>query len=288
MNTRYLIPLLLLLIGVAGCEDTPPTTYVPQYVLQGYLIVDDPVQGIRITLTQPTTEIYQYRKSAIEDAEVDLIAGDRRMRLVYYPDSLVGEYRYPDTTVRIEPNTTYNIEVRLADGALVTAATTTPGRVSWTKAPRDTIQYPPSDTVRPPDSLSLAWTPVPGNEEYMISIRSLDTLRYGRYLTPPTSERNTRIVRPFEENAPDYKDVTRWAFLQGTRTPLVWAAFKWYGMQEVTVYAADKNFLDWFKMTQWGQNVQYDSRLGSVKGGVGVFGSASVARKTLFVLKKKV
>ncbi len=287
MKTSILSLVALALLALVGCEDTPPTTYVPQYVLQGYLTVDEPIQGIKVTLTQPTTEVYQYRNSAVTDAQVDILVDGQRLHLLYRPDSLVGEYYYPDTTVRVQPGTVYGIEIHAADGAVVTAETKTPSRIAWTKPPRDTIQYPPSDTVRPPDSLSLSWSAAPETEEYLISVRSLDTVQYGRYLRPPTREPNVRIARPFEENAPDYKDVTRWGFLQGTRTPLVWAAFKWYGLQEVTVYAPDPNFLDWFKMTQFAQNPQYDTRLGSVKGGVGVFASAAIARKRVFVLKKR-
>lgn len=285
IRTLALIPLAALLFF--GCEDMPPTTYVPQYVLEGYLIVDDPINNISVTLTQPTTESFNYAGSAIKDAQVDLITGDRKLHLVYRPDSSVGTYWYPDSSVVVQPNTRYRIEVRTTDGALITGETVTPGRITWTQEPKDTIYYPPSDTVRPPDSLSLAWTAVPGNEEYLVSIRVLDTVGYGKYLTPPTQEKNVRIDRPFEDQAPDYRDVTRWGYLQGTRTPITWAAFKWYGLHEVSLYAPDQNFLDWFKLTQFGQNVQYDSRLGSVQGGVGVFASASVARKRVFVIKKR-
>lgn len=287
MNRTILSLLAFTLIALVGCEDAPPTSYVPQYVLEAYLIVDEPVAGIHLTLSQPTTEIYSYPKSAVKDAQIDLINGDQRLHLQYRPDSAVGEYYYPDTTVVIKPNTTYNVEVRTSDGSLLTGQTTTPGRIQWVKAPKDTIYYPKSDTVRPPDSLGLAWSAVPNVQEFLVSVRSLDTLNYGKYLAPPTNERNVRIDRANEDQAPDYNDVSRWGFLQGTTTPITWAVFKWYGLQEVSLYAPDQNFLNWFKMTVFGQNVQYDSRLGSVKGGVGVFASASVARKRIFVIKKR-
>lgn len=288
--TRYTLPALLVIAAVlTGCEDAPPNAYTPQYVVEGYMIVDQPIAGIRLTLSQSVTDTFRTKGGIVTDADVRISDGSQTFLLVYRspsPDSL-GSYMLPDTTVKVAPNTLYTLDIRTADGKVITAKTATPGRVVWTKAPKDTVSIPPKSDptyLKPPDSLGLGWTDVAGVPEYLISVRALDTLEYGKYLPAPIEKANRRIDPELDDQFPRYNDLSRWGFLAGLSTPIVWSAFKWYGPQEVSIWAADDNMIKWFKMTYWAGNPQYDPLLGNVRGdGIGVFASASVARKTMFV-----
>jgi len=65
----------------------------------------------------------------------------------------------------------------------------------------------------------------------------------------------------------------------------VWSAFKWFGLHEVAVMAADWNLVRWYL-----QNVGVNAvnpLLGSVEGGIGVVGSAYAIRDTFFLLKNQ-
>jgi hypothetical protein len=151
------------------------------------------------------------------------------------------------------------------------------------------LQYPQDTTqLFSPDSLRIAWTP--GNSpEYIIRVTALDTLGYGSYLSPPTGEINERTNNlPFEDPGdPQFYTRIRWGFIQVSQAPTVWAAFRWYGKNEVAILAADKPLLDWFKATQWGgRSVEYRDQYSNVQGGLGVFGSASVAAKEVFLQKR--
>lgn len=281
---------LLGLLVFAGCEDPIPTDYIEEYVLTGYLFVDEPVQHIQLTRTLAPLDSFVYSDAAITDAQIRIWTDQDTFDLVYNQpdvDTTVGFYSYPDRTTLVEPGVTYHIEARLPDGAVLTSQTTTPERIAWVQAPKDTLQYP-IDTLKlpSPDSLKLIWTKVPGVTEYLISTKCLDTLEYGQYLTPATAEKNRRIERFFEENAPRYNDILRWGFLQNTEVRTVWVAFKWFGLHEVTVYAPDPAMLEWYKQLQFGGN-QYQSLLSNVEGGLGVFGSASLVRQTTFMLKNQ-
>jgi hypothetical protein len=68
---------------------------------------------------------------------------------------------------------------------------------------------------------------------------------------------------------------------------VVWPAFKWFGPQEVTIYAPEGSFVKWFKLTHFGGNGQYDPLLGNVSGGLGVFTSASLASQKVLLLKNQ-
>jgi hypothetical protein len=286
MKKPLILITLLGLMVLIGCGDPAPTEFIPQNVVQGFIIVGEPIRGIQVMKSQSVADTFRYANSGITDANVTLTSNGRVFQLQYRPNS-VGEYFYPDTAELVQPNTPYELKVTLADGTVMTGATKTPGQVNWIQAPKDTVQYPHEDSLSVvlPDSMKLLWTAVPGVGEYPISVRCLDTVEYGKYLGSEMPGKNVRIDREIDKNTPDYKDVSRWGFLQGTSSPISWLAFKWYGLHEVSIWAADDNFMKWFKFTLFGSNQQYESRLGSIKGGTGVFASASVARQRVFLLK---
>lgn len=288
INPSALLAVIIAASLVAGCEDAAPTEYIPETVVEAYLIVGEPVSGIRVMRSQAVLDTFRFRNSAIADADVILFAGDRQMQLAYRANDGVGEYYLPDTSYRVEPTTNYRLVVTTKDGVVVTGETRTPVQIAWVVPPKAVMQYPlDSLNLDPPDSLRLSWTGAPGVSEYLISVRSLDTLGYGTYLNPPTDERNRRIERFFEKNSPKYDDVARIGFIQATGTPISWFAFKWFGRQEVTVFASDAAFVNWYKMTSWQNPASYEPLLGSVKGGLGVVASASVVRADVFILKNQ-
>jgi hypothetical protein len=52
----------MLALVAAGCEDAPPTDYVPEYVVQSYLLVDEPIQGVVLSRSQPVTDTFRVDK----------------------------------------------------------------------------------------------------------------------------------------------------------------------------------------------------------------------------------
>lgn len=139
----------------AGCEDLPPNSYKPEVVVEGYLIVDRPIEGIRINISQAVTDTFRSERGAVADAAVEIKSGERVFPLVYRVVDGKGEYHYPDTTVLVEPTTRYDLNIRLADGSLVTGTTTTPGRIDWIKRPDSVLSYPKDTINLTSDSLRI-------------------------------------------------------------------------------------------------------------------------------------
>lgn len=279
--------LAVLLIILASCSDDVPTGYTSEYVVEGYLFVNQPIKGIIISRSLPTTDTFKFENSIVKDATVEITGGGETYQLVFRTTARGGEYFLPDTTKLIKEKTTYDLKVTTKDGRSMTATTITPQHIDWLpgKAPKLVYQYP-ADTINLPthDSLLIEWSKSEAIDEYLISIQALDTLEYGKYLNPPTAELNRRMERFYDQpGTPQYIETTQYGFLQATSSKVVWNAFRWFGKHTVTVYAADDNFNRWFK-SRWTGN-QYDPKLGSIKGGIGVFGSASVASQTFFLLK---
>lgn len=282
--------IVMMVFAVTACEDQPPTEYVPRPFLEAYLLVGEPIDNITVAVSQPLTEPFDYSRMMVADAEVVVTANGVEYPLTYTEQGGIGHYRFRDTTYLVQPETRYGIHVRMRDGSVMSAETTTPQRIDWITPPRDVLQYPQDTTVLvSPDSLRISWSA--GNTaEYIIRVKVLDTLGYGIYLDPATSESNERTNNLMFEDpeSPAFYSTARWGFIQTSQAPTVWAAFRWFGRNEVAILAADKALLDWFKSTQWGgASVEYRAEYSNVKGGIGVFGSAAVISRELFLLKRK-
>ncbi len=285
MKKTTVFILALLAAGFLGaCEDPVPNDYVPQIYAQAFFLVDNPIENIIVAKTQPVADSFDFDKSLIRDASLEVFENGEKL-----PGSFVfvngRGYRYSDSNYLTKPNATYELKIALKDGAIVYGKTKTPGRIKWVVPPKKKIYYP-KDTLNLPfvDSLTIEWSPVKGVEFYLLAIDCLDTLEYGKYLVPPSDEKNRRIFKPWAEEY-FYKERKTWTFLPNVRTPVVWGIFKWYGLHQIEVMAPDENMLNWAK--QYFIEYQYNPMFSSVSGGIGVVGSAAVVRDTFFLVKNR-
>ena len=283
-----MIPMLLLLVALlAGCDGTTSSEYLPQYVVQGVLIVGEPIEEITVSRSQSITDTFRLSASAVRDARVAIEVDGATLDLVYRADTALGEYRHPDSTLLVQPEKVYRLRVTLADGTVMTGETLTPKQIAWIHQPSDTVRFPADTVTFPPsDSLRLQWTTIDAAGQYMISLRTLDTLGYGKYLRPPTAEQNRRTPRLFGRPPGSSTNLLRWNLAPASNFIAPWTSFRWFGGHEVTVFAPDYNFFNWFRLTNLQQQRQYNTILGSINNGLGVFGSASVLKKEVFVLKR--
>lgn len=287
-----MVTLALAALGLfaAGCEDTPPNSYLEEYVVQGVLVVDKPLQGIIIQRALPTTDTFSMKNAIVKNADVRITDEAGREFVLQFREggSFFGDYAFADTAVIVQPNTEYSLKIRTPDGKIMTGKTRTPNRFSWISPPKATLQFPLDTLEMPsPDSLKLRWTAGAGVHQYLIRLTCLDTLGYGKYLTPETAELNRRRKRPFErENDPNYYSITEYGFLQTNEVNTVWNAFKWYGKFSIVIMAADANTINWFKLYFQSGN-QYIPHQGSITGGAGMFGSAAEVEQETFILKNQ-
>lgn len=276
---KYLFGLALCLHF--GCEDPVPTDYIPQYYVEAFLIVDHPIDLIRIQRTQPITDSFKLSNTLVKDAVVKIFVDDRALLLNYRDTGNVDfrGYYYPDTSYKVEPNKVYKLEVTTADGIKITGITQTPERFQWISPPPDTLIFP-TDTINFKDKslVKIKWTTVKNMLYYLIVAHCLDTLEYGKYLNPPLDIKNRRIYNP---NPTKDADVTNWDAIPNTEYTIFWLLFKWYGKHKIYIYAPDFNFLRW--VLQHFRDSQINPLLSSVDGAIGVFGSASKISSDLFL-----
>jgi hypothetical protein len=285
-NLTFKISLLLLSLSVLFinyCEDPVPTDFKEEIIVEAYLLVGQPIENILIRRTIPISDSIEYAKSIIRDAKVKIIGNNREFNLTIDNDTTLGYY-FSDKTYLVKENTKYNLEIEFADGSIVKAETTTPLPTEWIKKSNGTLQYP-LDSIKLPASDTIAWIPIDGQSFYMLSVKCLDTLEYGKYLTPPTEEKNRRPFRPFGGNN-EIKELTNFAFIPNTKTTVVWNTFRFFGKHEVAIYTVDWNMTRWFIQVQASRD--YSPLLGSIEGkAIGVFGSAAGIKDTFMLLKNQ-
>ncbi len=270
---------------VVSCGDPVPTDYQEELVVEGFVFVGEPIRDIRVLRTLPITDTFRFVNASIRDALVRITADGVPLGVEFVSDSLGGTYRVRDQQYRAVAGVTYAIEVT-AVGKTITGSTTTPDTLVWVKEPKDTLQYPGRlfELTRN-DSLEVAWTAVPGVGQYVVAVECVDTLGYGEYLSPMTTDSNRRLRDQdrFDDGTLIASERVRFGFSILTRAPTVWSVFKWFGRQEIRVYAGDQAFQEWFRMVGFGRRSTYDYRLSNIKGGLGTWASASLIRKATFL-----
>lgn len=294
-----MIRLAVFAMLAASCE-TVSTDYTPEYNLQAFFVVDEPLHGVQVTRTASITTPYSLQQQYIRDADVRVsvtTAGTiREYKLTYQQkNDSHHEFGYgmEDTSVVVLPDATYRVTVRLAGGAILSGSTHTPHRIRWIQAPKPVLQYPQDSVALPgSDSLDIAWTEATGVADYLLGYKCVDTAEYGRYLAPATNEKNRRTyVSPtFLTSSVSSTETLRWDRpIPQAASTLQWSSFHWFGLHEVAIYAPDPNWMNWYRMLTYsgalGGGTSYNPLLGSVQGGVGVVASASVARQRVMVLK---
>ncbi|MCK5742594.1 MAG: DUF4249 family protein [Chlorobi bacterium] len=282
--------LSLLLISFVACEENESVSYIPQTFVEAILIVDEPIQDIKIQSSQPLGSDIDYAGAMIRDAEVIIFEDDNVYPLTISQDTESEAGYYFDGDYTVKPNTIYRIEIKLKDGTLIDGETLTPDRTAWVSEQIDYIQYP-KDTINLPSTDNIEWKRVDSVDYYLLGVKCLDIKEYGIYLDEVAdSELNRKIdgaknAKEEEDDEWKYKETSQWAFIPNTKTPVVWRIFKWFGLHEATLFAPDTNFRTWFLQSV--MSAQYEPMLSRINGGHGVFGSASAVRDTFILLKNQ-
>ncbi len=280
-----LILLVALVFALTSCEDDVLKDYVPRNMVEAYLIVDHPIENVKVLKSQQVFGKFDYNKALIRDAQV-FVKGDGQVIELKIDQTGVTGYYDPAKQYLIKPNTEYTLEIILSDKTVMTAKTITPGKTEWTKEAKDQIQYP-KDTLKLKASEMIQWKRVTGVDFYIGNIKCLDTLNYGKYLTPATEELNRRCYNftTDHQDGEEFKEISMTVFLANNESSVVWNAFKWFGKHSVTIYAPDDNMIRWFIQSY--QMREFDSRLNSINNGYGCFGSASMVTDTFFLVKNQ-
>jgi hypothetical protein len=278
---------------LCNCEDPTPDDYLEMTLIEALLIVDEPIKQIHLTKTLPLNKPYYYGDALIKDAIIFIYEGNNEMKLTYkqYDSANIKKsgYYYKDTTYKVKPNTEYELKAILNDGNEITGTTKTPNRIEWVKKIDYIIPYP-DDTLNLPPYIGgqTEWTNGDkGTKFYQYSVICLDTLGYGKYLVPKTTEFNRRIRISNNPNRDSLRpsEVVINSYSYINKMPFNWNFCRWFGLHRLKIYASDKNYEQWYAYYFMSPNFSHKSY--SVVGAAGYFGSAATIEADFFLKKNK-
>lgn len=308
LPSRLVVAGLFLAALVPIACDTTTTQPEQQVVVEGYLQAEAPMGTLRLSRTVGVDETYSPAQTAVRGAEVVVHRltdrGEIAETIPYEAAPHPGMYE-PVVQRRVQPKTSYRLEVTTSDGTELTATTTVPGPIEVVRTRNDTTVYPasgssgssrqPAVTIVPPSTASDSQNVFVFTTTSLLDFRGTPDSVLQKRLTPLYAD----VYDP-EEDSLDVFRVRSSGLLNegnydrnsdGTITVrLPWLAVAFFGPNEIAVNVVDTNLYDFIR-TQQAQQGGFSAQqpglgpgeipnvLDHVEGGAGVFGSyARVSR----------
>jgi hypothetical protein len=291
MNTKkiyYMLACVASLIGLSACGrghvDITDASYSPKIVINAYLFGGKKVQDIKITRNIPLTQNIDIDKIVLSDAIVKImdLGDNREYDLTYNP--LKFSYEYEGNDLIIEYGKSYKMDVwAIIDGKALHAGSTTTVPLSGLKADildLGDIVYRETESGGVVKKINIAFKPSEKSVATILSIVALDAsvssfIYNNYYYTETDTQKIDNALYRYKQNyafqvgiAPGTQDFS---------IAIDWFTIWFYGRYRVIIYAADKNFYDYFITAQ--NVMELDGNFHEPKmhidgDGVGVFGSA--------------
>ena len=283
MRNAALALSLVLLFGACDLF-TDGTGFTPEYVVESYQIVGEPLQPVRLSQTASVDETYDFTALAVREADVrvELLGEEGRVEaaFVYAEDpNRGGVYLPADTQATLLPLRTYRMTAELSGGDVLTAETLTPGAVRLDNATLDTLVYQSTNQLE----LTALLPPYPSRQNiFIFTAEALGELGENRLvpfaaavLDDDDELENLRIADSPPINESNY-DVDP----DGRITIAVpWIIFTFYGDNRLAASALDDNLFDFIRsqaIQEGGSGLspgEVTNIVDYVEGGTGFFGS---------------
>jgi hypothetical protein len=285
---------ILLLFGtvaLTGCTDYLQDDFVQEYVVESYLIADQPLPRIRLSATSPFTEFYSFDQQGVEEASivVSLLDANGAVETVHtYVRQRRGIFVPEDSSAMVLPLREYRLEAVIPGASRTIRATTlVPGAFRVISINADTIGF------RAPEQLEIRATrsEYPGRQGYYIfTTLALDTTNYD--LTPFYAgivERTDALKRrDFSIRTSGILNESNFLDADGQTLDIrfPWLGVAFYGPNELVANALDDNLFDFLRSLSGngtGTPGQINNTITRIEGGRGVFGSMAESRVRVYV-----
>lgn len=292
--------LLYSLLIFSSCGESTveigPKTYEPKIVIEGYLMPDKKVEGIKITRNIPLNVKVDQSTLVQSDADVritDLQTG-KQYKLTYIPEKFSFGYTGSDLTIGFGKS--YKLKVLTTiDGKTLSASsiTTVPKegfKILRASSNIGTMGYREKDVNGNLKFFSCLFSPSANTNYYFLSIVALNasdsTFIYDNAFLNVKPEDVKKYLDSYKYRVDWIQNVNSLA--SSIQYNIDWIAFWFYGDYRIIAYAGDDNF-NAFALTH--KDVQdfdgnlHEPRFNIQGDGIGVFGS--MIADTVFVRIKK-
>jgi hypothetical protein len=288
MKKIYYLIFIILLTYLSGCGeghiDITDALYTPEIVINAYIYGGQKVQDIKITRNFPLSQNIDTSLIALPDAIVKLldISDNKEYRLNYNP--LKYSFEYVGNDLIIEYGKTYKIDVSAQiDGKKLhaTSVTTVPDSgLKSNKYDYGTMVYRETDENGNIKKISINFKPSENSSATILSIvalnASIESYIYDNYYYSETD--TEKIAHALDRYKQNY--AFQYGIAPGTQLfsiPVDWYTIWFYSRYRVILYAADKNFYDYFITAKNVMELDgnfHEPKMHIEGDGVGVFGSA--------------
>ncbi len=264
---KHLLPVLAILAIVSGCkEPTSPNEYDNRLVVSGFLIEGEMIDTVMVQRTARIDEFFSSDAVAIPNARV-VVSGNGIVDTLRYDPSSPGRYYSVNASNVIRPLTTYALRIEAPGYPVVSGSTTVPDPIRILN--RDLIPVALQYNSAP---IGVQWSRCSQYADYVGSVTSRDTL----------APKIRRRVTDVDTTEPPDRTSFMFGFYDMTSTEIPWFAFNYYGSQRIAISAIDSNYSACLGQATVGGIDVKDMRY-ALKGGLGVFGSASRDTITIMV-----
>ena len=302
---RYIIKILFAFIlfidfaFIAGCGEgevnISDASYTPKIVINAYIYGGQKVQDIKISRNVPLNQGIDTSTIILSDAIVSItdISNSKKYLLTYNPSRF--SYDYMGTDLIIEYGKSYKIDVQAKfDGKDLHAISTTTVPMGGLKADKQDLgimAYRETDVLGNVEKINVSFRPSDNATATILSIVSLNasssSFIYNNYYYLETdTQKIDNALNRYAQNFTYQLDIA--AGTQDFTIPIDWFTIWFYGRYRVIIYAADKNFYDYFITVKNVMELDgnfHEPRMHIDGDGIGVFGSA-VTDTVYFIITK--
>lgn len=283
-----------LTVSLAGCDPYSQDDYEQKYVVQAYLVANEPLPQLRLSTTSPINATYRFEDVAVTGASVEiwLLDAQGNRETAYAYDMLSpGVYTPRQTGVNVLPLRTYELHARVGSDPEITARTLVPDQFDVLDTGNTRITYQGAEQFQ----VNITRSSYPGRQNiYVFSIATLD---------PENAELTPFYADLFDDEG-DREDVyvnQSGIVFEGNyevdpvtnslQIKLPWIALAFYGANRVTANVIDDALYDFIRTrdVQLGGSTLSPGEINNVRtnvnNGIGVFGS--YARSSVDIVVEK-
>jgi hypothetical protein len=258
---------------LAGCQgDTSGPGTREEIAVFGYLYVGESLadsNAIVISRVRPIGDYYDFDRAAVDDAIVSIAKADGPLVVLFH----VGPGKYANSSVTIEPLTTYDLRVSIPGEEEIRASTRTPHAFTLTGGPPVPVR-PVRHSVMP-DSFPMSVDCDDPDQIFLVDVYCLENWKKAHYINSFGPKDTPQSYEEYGGDNGEPRHIFAYFRMRnlvregsGYTIDFYNAMMAYYGSYNVQVLAIDDNYYRYLYKDHPEEN-------GGVIGGIGVFGAAA-------------
>lgn len=296
---KRLAPFLALLLAfvLAACDTVDSDPFEEQYVVEAYLIANEPLRQVRVSRTSDLDATYRFEDVAVSDAQVEVQlltdGGQVEARYMFVEmDTKPGVY-VPLQAEVVLPLRRYRLEIATPAGDAISGETRVPGAFEILNDPAESLVYQSTAQLE----LVVTRSSFPGRDQAYFTVVTEALDPQADQLVPFAADLYDEGEGDFTledfviTGSPPFNEANFDINPDNTLTiRYPWIGISFYGPNRIRLSAIDDNLYDFLRsvgIQQGGSTFspgEIPDVINHISGGIGIFGSYARVEYDLMVL----